>query len=110
MSEATRQGGTTGRSESGLAQASWLMYALAVLSALGALIVGVALMTHTIPDCTANPYNDVYGLDLQDCVKRHPFVGVGVGALAGGLVQAAVLALVARLASVVDGLRADRSA
>lgn len=95
-------------SSDGLTVASQLIYALAVIAAVGALIGGVALIIHAGQNCVPNPYNDTFGTDLSTCKKTHPFAGSGIAVLVGGLLQAAVFATVARLCSIVSELRRQR--
>lgn len=78
---------------------------IAVLVGVGALIGGIALIAHTGQNCIANPYNDVFGTDLSDCTKTHPFAGTGAALLVGGLLEAVVFATVARLCHIVATLR-----
>lgn len=96
---------STAASSSGLQMAGNWMYLLAALAALGAVIIAVILIAHTVPQCTPNPYNDALGTNLQDCTKTHPWVGSGITAGVAGLIQAVVLGVVGRLCHVVDELR-----
>lgn len=89
----------------GLRSASMALYVLAALVGLAAVIGGIMLLVHSVPLCTANPYNDAFGTDLQDCTNRHPFVGAGATVLIGGAIQAAVVAVVAYLCGAVATLR-----
>ena len=74
---------------------------LAVLTAIGAVVVGVVLIAHTVTSCVTDPYSD-----YADCTgKIHPWAASGVGALIGGLVQASVLAVVGHLCLEVARMR-----
>lgn len=87
--------------------ASGWLYVLAVLEALSACVGGIVLMTRT--GCTPNPYNDAFGTDL--CSGHpHPLAGIGAAVLLGGLVNAAVIAVIGRLCGIVADLREYRNA
>lgn len=90
------------RSESGDTGAiATFVYLIAGVIALGALIGGIALITHS--HCGLNPYDP----SLTDCSqKSHPFAGTGAAVLIGGLLQAFVVAVVGRLCTVVSEQRA----
>lgn len=79
--------------------AGWL-YALAALVGIAGLTVGGVLMAHSTQTCDTQFY----------CTSGHPFVGAGAGVLIGGLINAAVLGVVAHLCEVVADLRDYRDA
>lgn len=75
------------------------MYAIAGLIAIGALISGFLLLTHSVQDCT--------GLF---CTPTHPFVGAGAAVLVGGLINGGIIAVVGYLCEMVADLRDYRNA
>lgn len=86
------------QSADGLRTAAGVLWFLVLLGIVGAVVVGAYLLTRTA--CVVNPY------DASLCMgSTHPYIGAGLGALAGGLVQAVVAGIVARLCTVVADMR-----
>jgi hypothetical protein len=77
-----------------------LMYLIAALAGLGAVIGGIVLLVRTGQDCTSNPYN----ASLVTCTDTHPFVVAGIAVIVAGLLQALVVYTVGRLCAA----QADR--
>lgn len=93
------------------APGSWLrsaavwMYIFVTLTAIGTAVAAIALFTHTGQHCVANPYNDVYGTDVQDCTKTHPFVPAGLAVALSTIIQTTLFAVVGRLCNYLDATR-----
>lgn len=79
--------------------AGWL-YALAALVGIASLVIGGVLIAHSMQTCDTQFF----------CTSEHPFVGAGAGIVVGGLINAAVLGVVAHLCEVVADLRDYRDA
>lgn len=93
----------SGQPGDALTNAAIWLYILAAIITVGAIAGGAALITHSIPDCTANPYDT----SLLECGQRvHPFVGPGWGLLVGGLAQAGLVCIIAWLCNSVAKLQA----
>lgn len=73
-----------------LESTSTLMFVLAALVGFGGIITGIALATHSVSDCSASAYV---------CDRtRSPFVGLGWGIVAAGIVQAVVIYAIGHIA------------
>lgn len=84
------------RREDGLQTTGGVLYIVAVLIGLGAVISGGYLLAHTTP---SGCFDGICGS------QRHPYIAAGVAVLIGGLVQACVVAVVGRLCIVTAGMR-----
>jgi hypothetical protein len=77
----------------GLTSAGGFVYVVAALTALGALIGGIGLISHAVPS----------NCDLYSCSgTTHPFSDVGWAVLVAGLMQAVTVAVIGRLCFVVS--------
>jgi hypothetical protein len=76
------------------------MWFLAALTWLGGLIGGIALMAHTVEDCTSDTHSFCSG-------TTHDLIGVGATVLVTGLAQGSVLAAIGHIASGVSDVRAQ---
>lgn len=86
-----------------IAELSIVLYTLAGLVVIAAFVIGLSLAF--VSHCPPNPYNAAFGTDLSDCSsKTYPYAWSGVGVIAGGLVQAGLIAVLGRLCASVGRL------
>ena len=85
------------QSGDGLEAASAFVYIIAVLTLLAALIAGIALIAHTEPSDCFDSFCDG---------SAHPFAGAGIAILVGGVAQASLWCVLARVAGELSKVRA----
>lgn len=90
--------------EDGLWTAAGFVYVVAVLTLAAAVVAGIALILHKDTSCPSNPFDS--SVDVACGGATYPFRGAGVAILIGGVVQAGLWFVLARVTHQLSQVRA----